>query len=227
MAETVRHWPREQRKTRAPGLSKLWKLEARSSRDLARLVTRPGADNELRVLCAWVLGAIKDKNAIPGLTKALTAENKELIWESALALGKIRGRKAEDALIAAIKQVRNTYRRTAAIAALGYMSSRRTVPQLVRIARDDRLPPRMRGEALEALGRVGGKEAVKCLLNATYNKSSEVRFWAVYGLGQTGQRDVLPRLREIARADHARLKQWGFISHEAKVAMKQIKDAME
>ena len=197
-------------------------LGASNSQELIELLANARLRNGLRASCAWVLGMIGDKHALPALTSGLQADNKALIWECALAIAKIPGPMAERVLMTELKRSVNPQRRMAAISALGNIPSKKSVPHLVKILRDQRLPSRMRGEAADALGKIGNKEAVKPLLDATYDKSSEVRFWAVYALGQTGDTNALGRLRELARSDHAKLKQWGSISREAKDAEKQI-----
>lgn len=105
---------------------------------------------------------------------------------------------------------------------MGNVPSKKAVPSLVKILGDHKLPPRIRSEAADSLGKIGSKAVVKQLLDATHDKSAEVRFWAVYALGQTGSDRALDRLRELVRSDHAKLRHWGAISNEAKNAASQI-----
>jgi HEAT repeat protein len=218
----MKHWPPQLRKLQSAGLEALIALHPRDSHEIAAVVANDRVDNRLRVGCAWALGMIKDKRAISALASGLKSRSHGLAWECALAIAKIGGRGAEKVLVAALERRGNPERRIAAIAALGNMSSKKAVPHLVEILRDRRLPPRMRGEAAEALGKIGGKRASRSLLSATSDKSVAVRFWAVYGLGQAGDKAALPRLRELARSDRGKLTGWGPVAREARDATRQI-----
>jgi|SRR5579864_6223253 len=195
---------------------------ARNSEDLAELLANPRVGDEVRTSSAWALGIIGDKHALRALDLGLRTRNKGLVWECALALAKIPGPKAENVLLSTLKRRGNPESKVAAVAALGNVPSKKTVPSLVKILGDHKLSPRIRSEAADSLGKIGSKTVVKQLLDATYDKSAEVRFWAVYALGQTGSDKALDRLRELVRSDHAKLRHWGSISHEAKDAARQI-----
>ena len=213
--------PKNFRKGHSDALREVVSLNCRGPQDLARLLSAR-TNEELREFCAWFLGVIGDRRSVGALASALRTSSTGLIWESALAMAKIGGPDAERELITALTHGRSFDRKKAAIAALGNIASTRAVPHLLKILNNRRVSPKLRGEAAEALGKVGSDEVVGPLLEATHDKSPEVRFWAVFALGQTGARTAIARLEELAETDHSRLSGWGPISREAKNAKKQI-----
>jgi HEAT repeat protein len=126
------------------------------------------------------------------------------------ALGRMKGKKAVDTLLTAFDVRRASPRETAAIVdALGRCGDPRAVAELA--SADDylrsmtlqmgELPPQLqvlRGKILEALGRIGGDQAVSILEEAVNAKDPLIVEEAVRGLGRLQIKDVIPALEQLA-----------------------------
>ena len=126
------------------------------------------------------------------------------------ALGRLKDRKAVDALLAAFDIRRADPRETAAIVdALGRTGDPRAVAEIA--AAEDYLRSMalqlgelpaplqaLRGKILEALGRLGGDQAVAILEESVNDKDARVVEEAVRGLGRLQVKDVVPALQQLA-----------------------------
>jgi HEAT repeat protein len=126
------------------------------------------------------------------------------------ALGRMKDKKAVDALLNAFDVRRSSPRETAAIVeALGRSGDPRAVSEIA--AADDylrsmtlqmgELPPQLqvlRGSILEAFGRLGGEQAVSILEEAVNEKDPRVVEEAVRALGRLQIKDVIPALQQLA-----------------------------
>jgi HEAT repeat protein len=126
------------------------------------------------------------------------------------ALGRMKDRKAVDALLNAFDIRRANPRETAAIVeALGRAGDPRAVAELagaedylrsMRLQLGD-LPAHLqvlRGRILEALGRLGGDQAVSILEESVNDKDPRVVEEAVRGLGRLQIKDAIPALQQLA-----------------------------
>lgn len=126
------------------------------------------------------------------------------------ALGRIKEKKAVDALLTALDVKRSSPRESAAIVtALGEAGDARAGTELAS-AEDylrsmslqlGELPPNLqvlRGAVLEALGRVGGEQATTILEEAVNDKNPRVVEEAVRGLGRLQVKDAVPALQQLA-----------------------------
>ena len=126
------------------------------------------------------------------------------------ALGRMRDKKATDALLAAFDVRRSSPRETAAIiGALGLSGDTRAVTELA--SSDDYLRSAalqagelpaplqsLREKTMETLGRLGGDQAVAILEEAVNDKDPRVVEEAVRGHGRLQVKDSIPALRQLA-----------------------------
>ena len=126
------------------------------------------------------------------------------------AVGRMKDKKAVDALLAAFDIRAANPRETAAVVdALGRSGDPRAVPEIA--AANDYLRSMtlqlgdlpahlqvLRGKILEALGRLGGEQAVSILEESVNDKDPRIVEEAVRGLGRLQIKDVIPALQQLA-----------------------------
>ena len=126
------------------------------------------------------------------------------------ALGRMKGKKAVDALLGAFDVRRSSPRESAAIVeALGRAGDARAVAEIA--TADDYLrsmalqlgdlPAQLqvlRGGILEALGRLGGDQAVSILEESVNDKDPRTVEQAVRGLGRLQIKEAIPALQQLA-----------------------------
>ena len=126
------------------------------------------------------------------------------------ALGRMKDKKAVDALLGVLDIRRSDPRETAAlIDALGRTGDPRAVAEIA--AADDYLRSMslqlgelpaplqlLRGKILEALGRLGGDQSVSILEESVNDKDPRIVEEAVRGLGRLQIKDVIPALQQLA-----------------------------
>ncbi len=143
-----------------------------------------GPDVAGRREAARALGALKGKEHIPDLVKALRDSDEEVRSRAAEALWGIgpAGNEAVQALLSD----RNAGARLNVTGALGEMGSPAAVPALRDRLRDPDVY--VRAQAATSLGRLKAatKDAVPALVEAMRDRSKDVRVAAVYALGEIG-----------------------------------------
>ncbi|WP_282606679.1 HEAT repeat domain-containing protein [Pelagibius sp. Alg239-R121] len=105
-------------------------------------------------------------------------------------------------------------RRQSAIHLLGRFGKNEVVPDIV--AAIPRLDERGLIGAVDALGQLGGKEALKALKRQAKSKSADVRRFAVSALDRIGTKEALTEITKIARADES-----GFVRTKARRLLKR------
>ena len=148
----------------------------------------------------------REKTVIAGFEAGKTEDRIRL----APALGRMKDKKAVDALLAAFDIRRANPRETAAVVeALGRAGDARAVGELA--GADDYLRSMslqlgdlpahlqtLRVAILEALGRLGGDQAVAILEESVNDKDPRVVEEAVRGLGRLQIKDAVPALQQLA-----------------------------
>jgi HEAT repeat protein len=148
----------------------------------------------------------REKNIIAEFDAGKTADRVRL----APALGRMKDKKAVDELLLAFNIRRSEPRETAAIIeALGRSGDPRAVAEIA-TANDylrsmalqlGDLPAHLqtlRGTILEALGRLGGDQAVSILEEAVNDKDPRIVEEAVRGLGRLQIKEAVPALQQLA-----------------------------
>ncbi len=198
------------------------KLGAETIDDVRKLLSNKNTRREIRTICCWLLGLARHEPSVPLLVSAYQSRDKRLMWEAAKALAKIGGARVANIFIKELRQRGREERKIAAAWALGQIRQRNVVSALTRVLKNKGESARLRSQVAEALGYISDRRAVLDLLEATFDNSVEIRFWAAFALGQVGNRKALARLKQLASSDHSRLRGWRTVSKEATLAIKQI-----
>ena len=173
-----------------------------------------------RQTACWLLGQLRRKSAVTSLLSAFT--DPRLTWEAAKALGVTSSKRAVKPLVNALLRAGDMEQRAAAAYALGLLADERGRDPLVSILSDPKVDPKVRGYAAEALAHLADDRGADQLVAALKDRSVEVRFWAVFALGQLKYKRALPQLKKILANDKAALPGWGKIGDEARAAITSI-----
>ena len=115
-----------------------------------------------RIAAADVLGKLEARAAASAVTRTMEDESRAVRVAAIVAAGKIRTPEAVDRLVEVIRAGHEKGERPQAVIALGLIGDERAVPAVIR-ALDDR---RLRGWAIEALGRIAGSDAEAAIRHA-------------------------------------------------------------
>lgn len=195
---------------------------ANSYDDWLAILEDPDATIDIRRTVCWTLARLGDERALPALLAVLKDPNPPLRAEAGLALGTLNIQQAVQPLIVALQEDEDVKVRTAAAYGLGLLGDNHAVEPLVNKLADQNEDPQVRGQAAEALSDIRDNRAVTPLIAALRDTSVEVRFWAVFALGQLGDRQALPELERLAATDEAILSGWGALNKEAADAIESI-----
>jgi HEAT repeat protein len=161
------------------------------------------------------------------MTEQSQTRRKTRIWDEAQSLIEAADTTAVPRLIRDLHTSRDCEKRVAAAYALGFFHDRRAAKPLIHVIRNRRASPRLRGQAAEALGYLlmfrPDRMALSALLEEVGDPSPEVRFWAVFAIGQMGNRKAISILTKVSQKDKATLPGWWSIAREAKAAIRQIR----
>jgi len=96
----------------------------------------------------------------------------------------------------------------------------RAIPVLVSVVGDPSRPASVRAEAAESLGCFGDTRSIPVLLSALQDPSPELRFWAVFALGQLdGTDDRIRSGLETMLTDRGIAPGWRSVGREAKAML--------
>lgn len=117
---------------------------------------------------------------------------KDELYQTALSIESLNDRRAVEPLIRALLEDNNPHRRHATARALGwiYRPGKKAALALARCLADPMQPQPAREEAAESLAYVGNRETIEPLISALRDPDVRIRFWAVFGLGQSCRRDA-------------------------------------
>ena len=140
------------------------------------------ADLEVRNFAAVMLGTLRDERAVPALIRALQDADVNVRHAAAASLGQIGSPDAVAPLIQALRT--EPWLQYPAISALAEIGDPKAAPALMELL-DDEL---VQGPVLEALGRIGGREALKRLIPRLYDPDPTLRNLAVRAVVAIEQR---------------------------------------
>jgi len=147
------------------GPSEVYDLQENEGVEGLIRVLRHNHHKEVIRLAINALGDIKDKKAVETIIeKGLKSEYVSIRDTAIKALGKIKSDKATEPLIYMMLKDKDT--RAAAIRSLGKTKDSTAVKFLIMLMHDQHEELRVRKEAAQALGNIGGKEAVLGLIAA-------------------------------------------------------------
>jgi HEAT repeat protein len=169
---------------------------------------RSGVSFEVRANAARALGILRGQAAIPDLIEALNSKDNRLMYESLVALQKIRDPAAGPGLAFLLHDLDEKVR-IAALQATGILRNQKAAPE-VREAIDHPLTPRTQREALDALAMIADPADRGIFLRYLNDKDEWLRAGAAEGLARLknpGDRIVLEKVFEGERSANARISE--------------------
>jgi len=136
-----------------------------------------------RANAAWALGAMRNSQAVPLLSRTLRDTESAVRARGAWALGALDAKEAVPALIEALKDTDAGVRQQVAWA-LGAIGDRRAVDGLIGALSDSAAG--VRKQAAWALGSLGDSRAVSALTKSLKDPDAGVRRQAAWALGSIG-----------------------------------------
>ena len=171
------------------------------------------------------IGFLGVAQAVPALMK-IAADRSDAFGArstSIQALSLIGSRRAVPTLVTILLEEEDDWVRGMAANALMRIPDPRAKAALYEVATDREASPNVRGDAIEALTHHADDRRIPVLLEALHDPSAEVRFWAVFTLGQVAGSDVIPELERLAATDDEVVPHWWAVGREAKDAIAAIR----
>ena len=179
------------------GPSEVYDLQENEGVEGLIRVLRHNHHKEVIRLAINALGDIKDKKAVETIIeKGLKSEYVSIRDAAIKALGKIKSDKATEPLIYMMLKDKDT--RAAAIRALGKIKDSWAVKSLIVLIHDENEELRVRKEAAQALGNIGGKEAVLGLIAALDSGTVELNERISQELVKLGEMSVMPLITMLS-----------------------------
>jgi HEAT repeat protein len=167
-----------------------------------------GASMAARANAARALGILRGNAALPELIEALRSKDDRLIFESLIAIQKLRDPSAGPRVTFLLRDLDERVQR-AAIETVGLLRTAEAVPGLEQVLAESR-SRNVRREALLALARTGSPGLRDLFFRYLHDSDTELRGAAAEGIGRIGGSDGLPTVRqafEEERRNSARLAQ--------------------
>jgi len=167
---------------------------------------RGGVSFESRANAARALGILRGQSAIPELLEALNSKDNRLMYESLVALQKIRDPAAGPGLAFLLHDLDEKVR-IAALQATGILRNQKAAPE-VRDAIDHPLTPKTKGEALNALAMIADPADRGIFLRYLNDRDDGLRAAGAEGLARLrnpADRPALEKAFEAERSASARL----------------------
>jgi HEAT repeat protein len=191
--------------------------------DLLNMLSR-NIGIELKTIACWLLGRLGEKRAIPTLVCLLKHQNHQLRNAATIALGELDAKESLESLITTLINENNEEVAEAIVYTLGLLGDKAAFDILVNILQNTNKNPKIRGLAAEALADIRDQRAVMPLIEVLKDTSVEVRFWAIFSLGELGNEQALSELQTLALTDKSVLSDWGSIKEESLTAIHRIKE---
>ena len=138
------------------------------------------------------LGLIGDARALPPLIDLL---NKGSVSSVAVAVARLGGEKASDALMNAFNTVENASAHSNLVYALGYSKDKRFLPVLLDLVADKDRGVKL--NAIMALGYLGNTGAVPALVKLLQDTDLHARWYSCEALGEIGDPNAILPLQEL------------------------------
>jgi HEAT repeat protein len=167
---------------------------------------RGGVSFESRANAARALGILRGQAAVPDLLEALNSKDNRLMYESLVALQKIRDPAAGPGLAFLLRDLDEKVR-IAALQATGILRNQSAAPQ-VREAIDHPLTPKTQREALNALAMLADPADHGIFLRYLTDRDDGLRAAGAEGLARlknTADRPALDKAFEAERSANARV----------------------
>ena len=146
-----------------------------------------------RASAGKLLSISGDPDAVHALLNLFRGQSdKDDLYGTALTLEELNDHRAVGPLIRMLLEDDNPHRRHASARALGWIRrpGRAAALALARCLVDLNQPQAAREEAAESLAYVGNRETIEPLIPVLRDRDVRIRFWAVFGLGQSCRGDA-------------------------------------
>lgn len=177
---------------------------------------------ETRCSACWLLARIGHESSAHVLTELFDSRERGLRIASVRYFAELRGSGFENQIISILKNDSDPEVRFAAAYALGLLGLDGAIAPLLEVARNQLERPSVRGGAIEALADIRNKEVLKPLIMLLSDPVPEVRFWAVFALGQLGEKSAIPALEKLKATDSSTVPGWRSIQQECEEAIQQL-----
>lgn len=161
---------------------------------LSRLV-RSGAGMESRANAARALGVLRASGGVDALVEALRSKDSRLMFESIIALQKIRDRSAGPRITFVVRDLDEKVQ-VAAIETVGVLTAKEAVPELKRVL-ENTGSRKARRAALTALAQIAEPSTRSLLANYLGDRDEWLRSAAAEGLGRIRAPEDQPRIKEL------------------------------
>jgi HEAT repeat protein len=141
------------------------------------------ASVEARANAARVAGILRARAAVPALTETLRSKSDGLMFESLIALQKIRDTSAGPSAIFLVRDL-NEKLQISAIDLIGLLRTAEAVPELKRVVENGNKKPRR--AALSALGQIADPSSLSYFEQYLNDKDEGMRAAAAEGIGRVG-----------------------------------------
>lgn len=136
----------------------------------------------VRANAARAIGAVRGRSALPVLVDGLRSKDDRLIFESLIAIQKLRDPEAGPRVVFLLRDLDDRIQ-TTAIETVGLLRTKDAVTPLHRVFEDDP-SKKVRRAAITALGRIAAPSSRETFLRAIQDKDEEIRAAAAEGLGR-------------------------------------------
>jgi HEAT repeat protein len=155
-------------------------------------LARGGASMDARANAARAIGVLRGKAAIPDLLKALHSKDTEVLYESLIALQKIRDPEAAPSIAFLLRDL-DPKVQIAAVETTGLLQNRAAVPDLVGVL-DRTRDSKVRRAALTALAMLPAESSRPIYARYLRDKDEKLRAAAAEGYGRLKNPADLPML---------------------------------
>jgi HEAT repeat protein len=181
-------------------------------------------EEDAAVIACWFaprVSRLRKPTTVSRLADLLSSRSSNLRRAAAVALGEMGMPSAVPSLIKAIGDA-NAEVRCAVVYALGKLEDKRAQGALLKVLKNPNELPRVRGFAAESLGSLGNPTSVPTLIAAMGDRSSNVRLFCAFALGELKDQRALRALRKVASSDRGRVRGYGTVRQEARRAISAI-----
>jgi hypothetical protein len=163
----------------------------------------------------WLTGKLQMVDYIPKLGELYQKTQDTSVRQALLhSLGMMESTEANPYLFAVLQSDAPTDVRISAAYALQIGQRPEAITPLLTVAMNPNESPSLRGMAIESLSYQADKTLVPTLLPLLNDAAPEVRFWALYTIGEIGDKGFADQIAALSQ-DEAHVEPYGSIGQEA------------